>query len=508
MTAIFKPVGRTPKPTLSSRSGPVQKVLTASLLSLSLFGCVGMNSVINRTSGAPERSWTPPVKAEKPPAALPSPQIRPELEQRRMSWSLANLVDIALSNNPQTRAAWDAARSAAAVLGMAEGTYLPLIDVTVSAAKTQAAFAGGQFIINQTTLSPEATLSLLVFDFGGREFGIQAARRALEAANWTHNFVIQNVILQVESTYYQYLAARALLKTQEANLKSARVNYEAADNRHEAGVATIADVLQARTVVSSVELDLVTTQGLIRTLRGTLADAMGLAASSEFEVADELPDKIPLETIGEQVDLYIRDAEAARPDLAAARALVLAAQANIRKARAGFFPTITAGANYGKIYYQHRAVSNTTYSFGVSINLPVFTGLLREYQLLQAKIEAESAKDQVMKVERDVDLQVWTSYYGVKTAEQRIKTAGDLLASAGASYDVALGRYKEGVGSILDLLAAETQLESGRVQVIQAKADWFLSLVQFAHDTGTLGLPAAGSKPGPSVQSEKGDHRP
>jgi TolC family type I secretion outer membrane protein len=467
-----------------------------------------MDSVTRRTSGAPELPWTPPAKAAAPQGALPRPQIRPELEQRRMSWTLANLVDIALSNNPETRSAWDAARSAAAVLGMAEGTYLPLIDVTVSASKTQGAFAGGRFIINQTTLSPEATLSLLVFDFGGREFGIQAARRALEAANWTHNSVIQNVILQVESAYYQYLAAGALLKAQEANLKSARVNYEAADNRHEAGVATIADVLQSKTVVSSVELDLVTTQGLIRTLHGTLADAMGLPASTEFEVADGLPDEVPLEAIGEQVDIYIRDAEAARPDLAAARALVLAAQANISRARAGFFPTITAGANYGKIYYQNRAVSNTTYSFGLSINLPVFTGLLREYQVLQAKIEAESARDQVMKVERDVDLQVWTSYYGVKTAEQRIKTAGDLLASATASYDVALGRYKEGVGSILALLAAETQLEGGRVQAIQAKADWFMSLVQFAHDTGTLGPPAPGPEPGAALQTKKGDHRP
>jgi outer membrane protein len=496
------------KPGLGRKSAGAVEFLAAFLAVMSLSGCLTMNSVTKRTSGAPEDSWTPPAKAEKPPSGLPEPVIRPDLLEARGRWSLANLVDIGLSNNPLTRAAWDNARAAAAVLGAAEGSYLPLIDVTVDATKAQGAFAGGQFIFKQRTLNPEATLSWLLFDFGGREFAVQAARRSLEAANWAHNSVIQNVILQVESAYYQYIAAKALLKAQEANLASARANHEAASDRHEAGVATIADVLQAETVVSSVELDVTTTRGLIQTLHGQLADAMGLPASTEFEVADELPAEVSTSAVGEQVDLYMRDAEAQRPDLAAARASVLAAQADIRRARAGFFPTISADANYGKLYYQNRAVSNTTYSFGLTLDFPLFTGLVHEYEYLQAKLAAESAKDQLMQVERRVDLDVWTSFYGIKTAEQRLKTANDLLTSASASYDVALGRYKEGVGSILDLLVAQTLLENGRVQVVQAKADWFLALVQFTHDTGTLGRPAPGGTPAAAPTPEKGDHRP
>ncbi len=109
---------------------------------------------------------------------------------------------------------------------------------------------------------------------------------------------------------------------------------------------------------------------------------------------------------------------------------------------------------------------------------------------------------------RGIELQVWTSYYGLKTSEQKIRTARDLLESAKASHDVALGRYKEGVGSILDLLAAETVLENGRVQLVQAKSDWFLALVQFTHDTGALEPPAAPAKPGLPSSSEKGDRRP
>ncbi len=81
-------------------------------------------------------------------------------------------------------------------------------------------------------------------------------------------------------------------------------------------------------------------------------------------------------------------------------------------------------------------------------------------------------------------------------SEQKIKTAQDLLASAEKSYEVALARYKEGVGSILDLLTAQSVLENGRGQDIQARTEWFLSLVQFTHDTGTLGAPGTASNPG------------
>ncbi len=65
---------------------------------------------------------------------------------------------------------------------------------------------------------------------------------------------------------------------------------------------------------------------------------------------------------------------------------------------------------------------------------------------------------------------------------------------------MALGRYKEGVGSILDLLAAESVLESARVELVQAKSDWFLALVQFTHDTGALEPPTAPDKSRPSLE--------
>ena len=460
--------------------------------------CATMAGITKQTAGSASQPWVPPAAAVRRPVPGQAPAIPIELQAPGRVWTLGDIVDVGLANNLQTRAAWNAARAASAATFIALGQYIPEISATVTGTKQKAVFAGGQFIIDQTTLTPQASLNYLLFDFGGREATVRSARRALEAANWTQNAVLQNVILEIESAYYQYLSARALLEAQEASHESARTNHEAANVRHQAGVATVADVLQAKTALSTIELQIVTTKGLILNLHGALANAMGLPADSEFEVARGLPEDIPFETVNQDVDRSILEAEAKRPDLAASRASVLAAEADVQKARSTFFPSFSFAGDMGRIYYQGKSGSNPFFTFSLSVDLSFFFGL-QKFAVLQTKARAEQARDEMTGLSRAIDLQVWTSYQGLRTSEQEIKTARDLVAGAQASYDVALGRYKEGVGSILDLLSAEAALEDSRVQLVRAKSDWFLALVQFTHDTGVLTPPSA---------PEKGDRRP
>jgi outer membrane protein len=64
-----------------------------------------------------------------------------------------------------------------------------------------------------------------------------------------------------------------------------------------------------------------------------------------------------------------------------------------------------------------------------------------------------------------------------------------LLESAEQSFEVASGRYREGVGTILDTLAAQNALEDARSQDVRSRTLWLLALAQLYHNMGTLGLP-------------------
>ena len=62
------------------------------------------------------------------------------------------------------------------------------------------------------------------------------------------------------------------------------------------------------------------------------------------------------------------------------------------------------------------------------------------------------------------------------------------LGGGEQSAQVAAGRYREGVGSIIDLLTAQSALASARAQQVQARWQWYTSLAQLARDAGVLGV--------------------
>ena len=136
------------------------------------------------------------------------------------------------------------------------------------------------------------------------------------------------------------------------------------------------------------------------------------------------------------------------------------------------------------------------WTLGLFLKWPVFTGFKTTYDTRQAEAAADAFAAQAETAEQSMIFQVWSSYYNLQTAAQQLRTTRDLLASAKESAEVARGRYKEGVGSILDLLTAESSLAEALAQDVRSRAGFLLSLAQLAHDSGTLDLaPAAGETP-------------
>lgn len=451
--------------------------------------------VDQRVAPRPAAPWQPPPEGRMPaPQPRPTPPIPPEYLKPGTTVSLEQVIDIALRNNPATRTAWFQARAAAANLGAKRAEYFPTLELDGNVTRQKQTAVGGRFIFLQTTYGPSANLSWLLFDLGGRAADVAEARNALFAADWTHDAVIQNLVLQVETAYYAYQNARALSAAAEASLKQARESLAAADDRHRAGVATIADVLQARTAVSQAELALESAQGSIQTLRGALATAVGVSPNIPVDVA-ELPQNVNFEETGEAVDLLIERAQSQRPDLAAARFQVLKAQSHVRSVRAEGLPMLSAAGSVSRVYFYNSSGTPfaDNYSGAILFRFPIFTGGKNAYEELEARELARAAAGQAESLNDQVVLQVWTSYYNLRTAAQRVKTARDLLASATQSQEVASGRYRAGVGSILDLLTAQSAYANALAQEAQSRSDWFVALAQLAHDTGSLGPPPAGS---------------
>jgi len=462
----------------------------ASALLLALAGCspyaTGVQGT-HATSPSAGMPWTPPARGASIPPRAKAGAIPPDLAERVARLSLGDVVDLALRNNASTAAAWASARAAAASYASERRSYLPSASLEGTATRLKTAATQGRSAVTQTTYSPSATLSYLLFDFGGRSGSVNAARQTLLTADWTHNATIQDVVLAVQKGYFQYLGTKELLRAQGVTLEEAKTNLGAATERHRLGLATIGDVLQARTAYSQALLSFQTTEGSLMTTRGALAASMGLPANLPYDV-EALPDSTPAAAIADSVESLIDRGLTARPDLAAAWALARAGRARVAATRADGLPSINLSGSAGKSYVDSRPKGSDVYNGTVSVSVPLFPGLTHHEDVKAAEAEAEALEAKARGLSDQVVFEVFSSYYAVRTAAQRVRTTQDLLASAQQSEQVALARYKAGAGSALDLLSAQSALADARAQSIDGRFGWYSSLAQLAHDAGILGI--------------------
>jgi outer membrane protein TolC len=394
-------------------------------------------------------------------------------------------VDLGLRNNPQTRLSWANARAAAEAYGSERGAYLPTIDGEVAGTRLKTVASQGRSAVTQSVFSPSLSLSYLLFDFGGRSGTVGAARNAVLAANYIHNATLQSVVLQIQTAYFQYVANRALLQAQRTTAQEARTNLQAAEERRRVGVATIADVLQARTAASQAELAAETTEGDLQTSRGALALSLGVPANLPYDI-DSTADQIPVSMLADSVDALIARAVELRPDLAAARAEFEASRSQISVARASRLPSLLLNGTGGRTYTTSLPQGGNNYTVSLGLRVPLFAGFSRIYDQREAVALSDAALARADVLGQQVVFQVFSSYHALQTGARRVATTNDLLASAEQSSDVALARYRAGVGSVLDLLSAQSALADARAQQVLARLEWNTSLAQLAHDSGVL----------------------
>ncbi len=466
---------------------------------------------------APSTPWLVPTAARTPPPPA-APPLAPaatgalsadSATAAAVHFSLTDVVDLALKNNPLTRESWANAQAAADQFGSARGALFPTINgsVNIAGASGGSAFSSGSgqnVVVDTTTqsggrnvgsvggltrlqLTPAISLSYLVLDAGGRSGTIEAAKQNAIAMNLAHNTAINDLVLQVESTLFSFQATEALRDAELTAIREAQTDTANAEARMRVGVGTLQDVLQARTELAQARLQLVTLQGTLVTARANLAAAMGLPANARFSVPSVLAADSVAKILA-TVDTMINRAITNRPDLAQARATAAQLAAEIRVARSAGYPSLTLSTvtSYTQSVEGSSSSNGTNGSLVLGLQIPIFNGFSQQYDVRAAQAQYQAALAKVTSTQQQITVQVFTSYTALQTARERLAASVDLLNAATQSADVATGRYREGVGTIVDILLARTALDSARAQDIQAKWEWRTALAQLAHDVGTL----------------------
>jgi outer membrane protein TolC len=415
------------------------------------------------------------------------------------SYSLAELIDLAETHNPETQVAWERARAQAAALGVARSELFPtLAAAALSQTSRQETYLGTRYY-RQTFQDFQGALDLnyMVFDFGARAGRIDAAKAEVLAANFEFNDTHRRVIYEVEQAYYQLLNASGQEDAARASLSTAQVVQQSAEERLNNGLATLPDVLEARSATAQTEYELQTALGAEETAQGDLATALGTSptATIHTETLKELP--IP-DSMVDSVDLAINRAFAQRPDLMGLVAEIRSSNAKVKEARAAFYPSLAVNVNpvaqslYGlqqTLPWGHTA--GLTGGLSLSLNWTVFDGGARKNNVVQAEANVRAAEAQANAARDEIANQVWAAYSNLKTAFRQRQAAAALLQAASQSYDSILESYNYGLRNFLDVTAAQRTLAQARSTDVLARTQVLIALADLAFRTGDSIQPAA-----------------
>ena len=397
---------------------------------------------------------------------------------------LSDVVTATLCGNPLTREVWANARVQAARVGMSESAWLPTLDGSIAASRSNNRGGGLPASVARNQRDVGLSLSWLIYDFGGREAGLENARQLLAAANASQDATVQSLFLTAVQTYYQLQATQSARDAAQEAEKAAQESFNAAEARYKVGAATPADKLQAQTALSQAMLNRIKADGDFKNAQGALANAMGLSAATPLQLAAQA-DAPPMGQFEAGVAQLIEQAVQRRPDLRAAQAQTLAAQAAVDVARAGGRPRISLGLSGDETHANGLPDAHSS-AVGVTLNIPLFSGFNTTYKVRAAEAQAAATAAHSEQLKLKVALDVWNSYQSLTTATQTVRSSADLLASAEQSQRMALGRYKAGMGNILDVLNAQSALASAQQQRVQSLYSWNIARASLAQAMGTL----------------------
>lgn len=443
---------------------PKQIRYAALLALLALAGCSFAPTYERPALSVPD-AWPDDVKATAAPG-------------KPVDWAsffpderLRALIKLALEHNRDLRIATARVAEAQALYGIQRADRLPNVNVGASLARSRTPAdlsSTGAAVIGQRA-DVNVGLSSFELDFWGRVASLgEAAKASYLATEQAERAFRLTLVSSVADAYLSLNEAQERLVLAQSALETRAQTRELVDRRRQAGLAGDLDYLQAdaafegaRAEVSALLRQQSAARNYLRALVG--AEPKDLPAGktlAEQGITLEQQADVPSQVL-------VR-----RPDVLAAEQRLLAANANIGAARAAFFPRIALTASAGTASREIDGLfksGSDAWSFTPSISLPIF-----DYGRNSANLDLVTVRKNIAVADYE------------RTVQQAFREVADLLVardqlaeqlkaveaqerSQQRAADIAQARYRQGVGSFLEVLDAQRQLFTVQQSLIQVR---------------------------------------
>jgi outer membrane protein TolC len=308
-----------------------------------------------------------------------------------------------------------------------------------------------------------AAVSQSLFDWKS----INAARAAsqnVKSADYTLVDARDLVILTVGYVYFQAVADEARIATNEAQVQAADALFNQATDQVNAGTAADIDALRTKVELQTRQQQLIQAQNDFAIQKITIARAIGLAASQDFELIDK-PSYQPID--GLTIDKVLKSAYASRSDYRAAESAVRSAELSRKAAVAGYLPSLSFGADYGT-GGAHPSDSTRVYDVRGTLSIPIFTGNSVHGDILQADARLEQSRERLENLRGQIEADVRSALLNMESSSEQVKVAQSNIELADKTLVQSRDRFGAGVTDTVEVVQSQEAVASAQEQYISS----------------------------------------
>jgi outer membrane protein len=403
---------------------------------------------------------------------LPAPAVCDALREADLQrLSLAMVLDHALCRSPSVRQAMLAITQQRAGVDLANLAYKPQFNIGVQLNANRVVQTANTSALSGQNIAGSLGLSWVLFDFGLRDANVAQAQAQLSAAL---TGLGSSQLANIGDTVRLYIEALSAWLRRDSLRESEAVSRQSekvAIAKYEAQVGALAEKLQAQTALAQTTLERVRADGAWEAARAALVIHMGYPVTQRIAMP-ALEAAMPFMDADAPLDNMLAYLRESHPRI---KVLQFEAEASRKRYDAIVAEgkgTVGINSNLQISRALGGSGSNTVLDRNVSAsvvaNIPLFGSEVQNQQLIQNTAQTESKLAQIEITRRELETELLKQALTVQTEIETRLAARALLKSAQQSYEVALGRYRAGVGTLVDVLGAQSAASAARLALDQS----------------------------------------
>ncbi|WP_018954086.1 TolC family outer membrane protein [Thioalkalivibrio sulfidiphilus] len=400
---------------------------------------------------------------------------------------LWTIYQTALQHDAELRAAEADYRAALEARPQARSVLLPQIDAGASQAHTRTEPSGFPNTSYDTTRF-DITLNQSVYDH--RNYvALRQADLSIAQATAFRDAARQALILRVAEAYFDVLAAQDNLSFAEAEKEAIGRQLEQAERRFEVGLIAITDVKE-----SQAQFDIAVAQEIAARNQLDIArEQLAVVTGQYYEALASLSDRLPL-TTPEPADMnrWVESAIDRNLGLTARRFATEAAAEEIKRQRAGHYPTVGLQASYADIDNSGAPTANsqlldrTDAQIALQLRVPIYSGGRTSSLTRESRERFDSAREQLELTQRLTVQQTRSAYLSVVAGISRVQALNQALASTQAAAEAAEAGFEVGTRTAVDVLLALREVFRAQRDYAQARYEFVVNTLRLKQAAGTL----------------------